>query len=228
MPAEGDQGVEATPASPSSPPSPTPSSTKKVNDNLLPPKTKLHPWEVEHAIPEPGPGGENLPLVLRPAYRFYTYAIATPRRRNFYVQMVRAVLVLGMVLVVTAIIYPELTTTDVPATDPLTGTWTLKVPADNSTAISGLVDGDDVIAGNFTVLAPSGAPLVFDVLPAGSGTWQQMMGQNVYYLPGQAPTGTVAFTAAYTDWYNFVWTNPTNATVTVYVDLNYLSSLPPV
>jgi hypothetical protein len=225
-------GSEEPAPAPAGAPTEVPSSGKAASpaprDNLLPPKKKLHPWEVESAIPEPGDSGENLPLLLRPPYRFYRYAVSTPRRRNFYVQATRAVLIVGMVLVVTAIIYPELVTTDVPATDPLTNTWTLVIRPDNSSAVSGLVDGDDAISGNFTVLSPVGAQVAFDVLPSGSGTWQQDMGQNVY-VPAIPPgsTAKVFFSADYTDWYFFVFSNPNAYNVTVFVDFSYLSSLPP-
>ena len=188
----------------------------------------MAPDDPASLLPEPAatPPPE-LPRVLRPGYRLFHRALATPGRRAFYVRAVRAIMVLGMVALVTAVILPELTNTAQPAPDPLTGVWTLRLSAYNSSAIAGLVDGDDVVAGNFTVLSPPGTAVLFDTLPPGNGTWGDRLGQAIYALSGLFFFYDLSFTEIYTAWYTFVWTNPYNATVEVYVALNYLSSAPP-
>lgn len=170
-----------------------------------------------------------LPKSLVPAHRFYRWFLGTPGRRSFFEKAIRACLIIGMLGLVTAVLIPELTNTAQPAPDPLTGSWSLVVAAHNSSAISGLVDGDDVVAGNFSVTSPYGAVVYFAILPSGSGNWTEMMSQSVYELPNNAPSAAspVTFTAAYTDWYNFVWTNPGSTPVQIYVSLSYLSSAPP-
>lgn len=222
-------------AAPSSTPEPaaapiSPPDGKK--DNLLPKKTKLLPWEVEHVIPEPGKEGENLPWLLRPAWKVYAYAISTPRRRNFYVQFVRVVLVLGMVAIVTAVIYPELTNAGDPtlAQDPLTFVNTTLLPSHNTTAYCGIVDGGDEIEGNFSVLSPTNAPVIFDVLQQEPQNWSQGVAERLQVgsLPGATPNGPIDFPANYTDWYCFAFTNPNPFPVNLYVVMDYYSALPPV
>jgi hypothetical protein len=171
---------------------------------------------------------ETLPKIFHPLYEIYFWALATRRRRTFWYNSLRAAMVLGMLGLVTAIVIPELTNTAEPAPDPLTiPGLTITIAPENTTGVSGLVDGDDVVAGNFTVTSPAGTPVLFNVLPPGNGTWGDRLNQSIYALPEPMSAYTFAFTAAYTDWYFFVWTNPSNETVSIYLNSNYLSSAPP-
>ncbi len=177
--------------------------------------------------PPSGPGTVELPRALQAPYRLFQWFLATPRRRNFYIKTMRAVLIIGMLGLVTMVVVPELTNTAMPAPDSLTFSQAFTIAPYNSTAVAGLVDGDDVVAGNFSVTTPHGGPVVFYIILPGNGTWNERYPQAVYALPSPASASPVTFTAAYTDWYTFVWTNPTNSTVSIYVSFSYLSSAPP-
>lgn len=180
-------------------------------------------------IPEPSPTPPaSLPRIFHPGYRLYRWSLSTPRRRSYWYKSLRALMVIGMLGLVSAILLPELTNTAQPAPDPLTtGPVKMTLAPYNTSGPSGLVDGDDVVAGNWSVVSPTGAEVLFSVLPPGNSTWGQRLGQALYALPAPINSDGVSFTAAYTDWYFFVWTNPYNETVVIYYDLNYLSSAPP-
>ena len=184
------------------------------------------------SVPSPSPpasGEVQLPRWLRPSHQLFQWAISTPRRRNFFVKAVRAALIIGMVGLVTAVIYPELTNTAQPAPDPLTYTTTLLVAGDNSTGVTGMIDGDDMVTGNFSVTAPYGEAVLFSIIVDGPNpaTWSQRMQNPVYELQGPASSAGFTYTAQYTSYYTFLWTTTGNATVHVYVDSSYLSSAPP-
>ena len=62
--------------------------------------------------PTPGkPGTAELPRALQAPYRLFQWFLATPRRRNFYIKTMRAVLIIGMLGLVTMVVVPELTNT---------------------------------------------------------------------------------------------------------------------
>ncbi|MDE1820291.1 MAG: hypothetical protein KGJ23_05870 [Euryarchaeota archaeon] len=191
-----------------------------MGDETLPPAQGAQP------APPPAADAGSLPRPLRPLHGAFLWALSTPGRRGFYYNAMRLVMIVGMLGLVTAVILPEITNTAQPAPDPLTVAKWLSIAPHNTTGLSGRVDGDDVVAGNFTVASPHGQAVAFDVLPSGNGNWSERMSQNLYPMH---PTGAspVTFTAAYTDWYAFLWTNPSNSTVELYVDLSYLSSAPP-
>lgn len=209
--AEGDPPVEAK-AGPSAP-------ARRAR--------KLRAWEVDHPLAPPAPVPPKLPRWMRPFWRFYAYTVATPARRNFYVKTARIVLILGMVGLATALILPELTNASAPSASPLTWTGTIEVGPNQFRAVSNWVDGDDVIAGNYTVIHPPGAPVTFKVALNGTSNTNATFASPLWTQPGEPSAATFDFTAAYTDWYSFVWTNPSNFTISIYVSMNYLSSAPP-
>lgn len=209
----------ANTAAPALDPKPKPSST---------PKRKLHPWEVDSPIPPPEE--RPMPKFLLPVFRGYAWFISTPKRRKYWINFVRAVLVVGMMVAVTAEIYPELTNASSPtlAADPLTLTTSLAVHAENCSALSGFVNGDDVIQGNFSITGPAGGSVEFYVLnSSNNGNWISRIPNAVWGLNGAVTNGQVDFTAAYSDYYTFLFINPNPSNETVYVVFNYLSSLPP-
>lgn len=192
------------------------------------PKRKLLPWEVDS--PFPPPEQRPLPKPFEPLLKLYAWMTQTPKRRNFWVTFVRVVLIVGMVVAATAEIYPELTSASSPIldADPLTLINITVVHPDNCSAISGFVNGDDVIQGNFTVISPKGGALAFDILNSSThGTWVSRLPNAVWGINGEATSSQIDFTAAYSDYYTFLWVNPNPVNETVYIELNYLSSLPP-
>ena len=175
---------------------------------------------------------KTLPRILRPGYRAFLWAMATRKRRRFYYNLTRATLVIGMVILVTFSILPELTGTGLAATDPLTRSGPITVPAYNITGFSGLVEGEDVILGNFTVVSPANATVEFFIVPAGNSSWATLANQ-LADQEGSYTTGTAVHAANY-QWsailtltYDFLFLNPSSSPVTIYSSSQYVSSEPP-
>jgi hypothetical protein len=176
---------------------------------------------------------KTLPRILRPGYRAFLWAMATRKRRRFYYNFTRAALVIGMIILVTFSILPELTGTGLAATDPLTRSGPIVIPPDNITGFSGLVEGEDVILGNFTVMSPTNATVEFFIVPAGNASWttlvDQLASQEGSYTTG-APVhaGNYQWSAILTLTYDFLFLNPSSTqSVTVYSNSQYVSSEPP-
>jgi hypothetical protein len=116
------------------------------------------------------------------------------------------------------------------AADPLTNHWLLRADAGNFTTFSGAVTGGDYVTGNFTVLDPPGAVLLFEVFNASEFV---RFTRDAPATPAQAPTNASAalidFSAVVTDTYFFVWQNAypraTQINVTVYVVTQYMSNV---
>jgi hypothetical protein len=149
---------------------------------------------------------KTLPRILRPGYRAFLWAMATRKRRRFYYNFTRAALVIGVVVLVTFAILPELTGTGLAATDPL---------------------------GNFTVMSPTSATVEFFIVPAGNASWttlvDQLASQEGSYTTG-APVhaGNYQWSAILTLTYDFLFLNPSSTqSVTVYSNSQYVSSEPP-
>ncbi len=201
----------------------------------VPPEPPLGP--PSHIPPDPfrpdPVDPKTLPRVLRPGYRAFLWATATRKRRRFYYNLTRATLVIGMVILVTFSILPELTGTGLATTDPLTRSGPITIGPDNITGFSGLVEGEDVILGNFTVVAPSNATVEFFIVPAGNSSWatlaSQLSGQEGSYSTGSpVHAGNYQWSAILTLTYDFLFLNPSSAyNVTVYSNSQYVSSEPP-
>jgi hypothetical protein len=116
------------------------------------------------------------------------------------------------------------------ALDPLTGHWSYRIAAGHSAAFSGAVTGGDYVTGNFTVIDPPGALVLFGVYNA-SSYWRLAHGLPATPAqgPGNSNHGLIDFSALYTDTYCFVWTNPYPASsgiaITVYAKTSYMSNV---
>jgi predicted nucleic acid-binding Zn ribbon protein len=116
------------------------------------------------------------------------------------------------------------------AADPLTGTWTYTMAPHNYSEFSGAVTGGDYISGNYTVVTPPGAVIVFEVFNSSSFA-QFARGQPA--TPAQAPlnatSGLVDFVALVTDTYYFVWYDPyppsSHIDLTLYASTEYMSNV---
>jgi hypothetical protein len=115
--------------------------------------------------------------------------------------------------------------------DPLTGTWTHTIPAGQVVSLSGSISGEDYVAGNFSVLTPPGAQVVFAVY--NSSEFATLSGAPRDASPAQPPVsgsyGRIVFAAPYTDTYYLVWKNPYPVTsgiaVTIYVTTDYRANV---
>jgi hypothetical protein len=116
------------------------------------------------------------------------------------------------------------------AADPLTNTWVYNITAGNYSVFSGSVTGGDYIAGNFTVVTPPGANVLFEVFNNSS---YRQFAAGLPAVP-QAPSsnateGVIDFAAVVTDTYYFVWVDayaaPSHIDITVYASTEYMSNV---
>jgi hypothetical protein len=115
--------------------------------------------------------------------------------------------------------------------DPLTTAGTYALGPGNFTVISGNITGGDFVVGNYTAVSPPGVSIAVNVYNSSQWEWFTT-GQGT---PGNqwnnTPTwdGRIVFSAAYTDMYYFVFSNPlpptSHVTVDVYVTTEYQSNV---
>jgi hypothetical protein len=168
------------------------------------------------------------PRPVRHMKTAFNRLLANPRRRRTFAMVLRACLIVGMLGMATAAIYPELTTASAPAQDPMTHAQMLWIPYGNVSGISGLVSGDDMIEGNFTVVGPAGANVLFYIIQMNrTENYTEALPHALY--TSNATTGMpIYFTAPYTAVFGFVFYNPhPDLVVEVYYRTVYMSSLPP-
>jgi hypothetical protein len=192
-------------------------------EQFRPPKGVIpDPFKPEAVDPK------KLPRPLRSPYRLFLWTLKNPKRRRLYYNISRATLVIGMVILVTFSILPELTGSSLAAQDNLTQTQNYIVGPANLTGPSGLVEGEDVILGNFSVVSPAGAQVEFYILPQVAGSWINETSQAVYTSGGYVSSYHFQWSADLTMIYHFLLFNPSgNGSVTVYWSSQYVSSEPP-
>ncbi len=110
--------------------------------------------------------------------------------------------------------------------DPLTTSGTMRIPAGNYTVLSGEIDGEDYILGNFTVMNPPGLLLELTVYNSSEYVAFLNGGDPAHqYAIAPAPSGRIIFSPLYTDDYFFVFSTPypagTSLVVTAYVATSY-------
>lgn len=158
------------------------------------------------------------------------HAPRSVRRRLLLTRAIRAAAVIGAALVLVAAIVPAALSGPPNVADPLTTQGTYVLPAGTFTTITGEVTGGDFVVGNYSTFDPIGANVGLAVY--NSTGWAAFLAHTsaspVWSLPNQ-PVGRIIFSAAYTDTYTFVVTNPYAAAsgfnVTVYVATQYESNV---
>ncbi len=114
--------------------------------------------------------------------------------------------------------------------DPLTTAAMYHIGAGNITILSGEITGGDYVLGNFTTQLPSGASIQLAVYNSteGAAFFTGSPSTPAYTI---APTsdGRIVFSAAYTDTFYFVFTNPypvaSHLTVEVWITTTYESNV---
>lgn len=180
-------------------------------------------------------GPAPIPKFVEPADKLFRQVIGGARRKKIYYNIGRICLILGMVGLCTAAIWPELTTSLTPSTDPLTTSGSTYVRSGNLTGLAGIVDGEDIIEGNFTVLVngtTAGSPgVLFYVFQSGGTNWTTTLAKGQYIensTSGPVLKYGLYFVAPWTAWWAFTWYNPNpGTTVHVYYDFVYFSTQPP-
>ena len=172
---------------------------------------------------------ETEPRPTRVVKQGFNWVLESPRRRKAFAYSIRVLLIVGMLGLATAAIYPELTNAgNPPVQDPLTQQATWTIPSGNVSGVVGLVTGDDMIEGNFTLLGPPNGTLVFYIVNApGNESWTHLVAHPLYE---SAPLTHMwfNFTAPLTGNYGFLLYNPNpGVTEEVFLTTVYFSSLPP-
>lgn len=156
-----------------------------------------------------------------------------PGRQRRHLRVAQGVRVLIVVVVVVGIAYAILSAVMTgPPTfpDPLTTRGTYTIAPGSFTYLSGWITGEDYVDGNYSILAPVGTSLVFQVYNAS---------EFVAYVHGAPATplsnatetsgGPIVFAAPYTDNFYLVFANPyhpgSGIAETVYVVTNYQSNV---
>lgn len=117
------------------------------------------------------------------------------------------------------------------AADPLTSAWTLPIGPGNFSFFSGAVTGGDYITGNFTVMSPPGALVVFEVFNTSAflDFAHGAAGASPQDVPVNETSGLIDFAAEYSSTYYFVWINPyapsSSIGIDVYANTQYMSSV---
>jgi hypothetical protein len=114
--------------------------------------------------------------------------------------------------------------------DPLTTQGSYHLAPGKFTYLSGAITGEDYIVGNFTVVDPTGASVVFSVFNASEFT-AFTHGKPARAVSGGVglPSGRIIFAAPYTDTFYFVFQNPYESTSgineTLFASTNYQSNV---
>jgi predicted nucleic acid-binding Zn ribbon protein len=162
-----------------------------------------------------------------PAERLAEARRRPARRRASLLRWVRILVVVGIVVAIGwAIVSAEISGPTTYA-DPLTGTWTLTVPAAGWSLLAGNITGEDYVTGNFSVEVPVAADVMVYIY---NSTEFAAFDEHESAQPVTAPYTNVSearivFAAPYTDEYYFVFENPypsgTNITEKIYVSTEY-------
>ncbi len=114
--------------------------------------------------------------------------------------------------------------------DPLTTAAMYHIGAGNITILSGEITGGDYVLGNFTTQLPSGASIQLAVYNSTEGAaFFTGSPSTPAYTISPTSDGRIVFSAAYTDTFYFVFTNPypvaSHLTVEVWITTTYESNV---
>ena len=111
--------------------------------------------------------------------------------------------------------------------DPLTGTWTLTVPASGWGLIAGNITGEDYVTGNFSVESPVAASVMVYIYNSTefAAFYAHESAQAATQPYTNVSSARIVFAAPYTDMFYFVFENPypasSNLTEKIYVTTTY-------
>lgn len=153
-----------------------------------------------------------------------------PRRKLRFAQGVRVVIVVAVVVGIVAAILPAVFSGPPSIPDPLTTTGTYTVAPGQFVYLSGAITGEDYIDGNYTILAPVGTQLIFQVYNStGFPAFVQHRPAVPQWNQTGDSSGPIVFAAPYTDTFYLVFENPyhpgSGITETVYIATNYQTNV---
>lgn len=114
--------------------------------------------------------------------------------------------------------------------DPLTTAGAYLVGPGNFTVIQGNITGGDFVLGNYTSVSPPGMNIAVSIYNSSQWSWFTTGAGSPGNQWNNTPTwtGRIIFSAAYTDIYYFVFTNPlppsSHLAITIYVTTEYYSN----
>ena len=153
-----------------------------------------------------------------------------PRRRLRLALGLRVVIVVAVVVGLVAAIVPAVLSGPPAIPDPLTTQGTYTLPPGQFVYLSGAITGEDYIDGNYTILAPVGTQLVFQVYNStGFLAFVDHQPATPQWNQTGPDAGALVFAAPYTDTFYLVFENPytptSGITETVYISTSYQSNV---
>ncbi|HTW55394.1 MAG TPA: zinc ribbon domain-containing protein [Thermoplasmata archaeon] len=152
------------------------------------------------------------------------------RRRIQFTGGLRALIVVAVVIGLAYTITAAVWSGPPVAPDPLTTSGTYALAPTQSVLIWGEVTGGDYVVGNYTTVQPAGTSVTLSVY--NSTEWGRLQNGSVAtsaYSIGPNDSARIVFTAAYTDNFYFVFTNPyppaSGLNLTVYIATEYESNV---
>jgi hypothetical protein len=153
-----------------------------------------------------------------------------PRRRLRLAQVLRSLVVVGVVIGITYAIVGAVWTGPPTFADPLTTRGTYTIAPGNFTYLAGAITGEDYIDGNYTILAPVGTEILFQVYNStGFTAFVHHLPTTPQFSSTEPDQGAIVFPAPYTDMFYLVFQNPYQSTSgidqTIYIVTNYQSNV---
>jgi len=153
-----------------------------------------------------------------------------PRRRLRLAQVLRSLIVIGVVVGITYAIVGAVLSGPPTFPDPLTTRGTYTIGPGNYTFLAGAITGEDYIDGNYTILAPVGTEVLFQVFNSTSfSAFLHHVPTTPQFSSTEPDRGSIVFPAPYTDTFYLVWENPYQTTSgisqTIYIVTNYQSNV---
>ena len=152
------------------------------------------------------------------------------RRRIVATHGLRVVVVVGVVAVLAYALLGAALSGPPNVADPMTAASTYAISPGSTPILAGAVTGGDYVVGNFTSVQPFGANVTVSVY--NTTEWADLLENGTGHPAWSSPSegsGRIIFTAAYTDSYVVVLTNPyptsTHLSIRVYVATQYESNV---
>jgi hypothetical protein len=145
-----------------------------------------------------------------PAQRAVEGRSRPARRRATALRWLRALVVVAIVSTIGwAIVSAEISGPTAYA-DPLTGAWTLNVPAGGWSILAGNITGEDYITGNFSVESPVAGEVMVYIYNSSqfAAFYAHQNAQTAAPPYTNVSSARIVFSAPYTDEFYFVFENP--------------------
>ncbi|MCI4368253.1 MAG: hypothetical protein L3K09_01640 [Thermoplasmata archaeon] len=141
-------------------------------------------------------------------------------RRLKFIQFARSFVIVVAVVGIAYALISAVITGPPTFSDPLTGHGTYTIAPGNFTYLTGDITGEDYVEGNYTVMTPPGAQVVFSVLNQSEfiAYAHHKPYQSLWSVSGQS-AGRIVFAAPYTGTFYLVFQNPYPAASGLGVDL---------